>query len=95
MSPLLFGLYFDRVVEFIKLNTHAEDAIYVVQLAILAALNADDVILLAPSPSSLQSQVTCLADFASSECLHMSISKTLVLLENCICELKVAGQSLE
>ena len=53
LSPLLFGLYFDRVVEFIKLNAHTEDAIYVPHLAILAALYADNVILRAPSPSSL------------------------------------------
>ena len=53
MSPLLFLLYFDGVVEYIKLNGHAEDVIYVSQLCILAALYADNVILLAPGPSSL------------------------------------------
>ena len=95
MSPLLFGLYFDRIVECIKFNTHAEDAVYVAQLAILAALDADDIILLAPSPSSLQSQLTCLADFASFQCLHVSIPKMLVLLENCTGELKVTKQPLK
>ena len=53
MSPLLFGLYSDIVVKLIKFNTNAENATYMAQLAILAALYADNVILQAPSPSSL------------------------------------------
>ena len=83
MLPLLFGLYFDRVVEYIKTHTAATDVIRVAQLMLQAALYADDVILMAPSPSSLQTQLTCLADFAGAEHLRVSKEKTLVLLENC------------
>ena len=54
MSPLLFGLYFDRVVEYIKTHTAASDVLRVAQLTLQAALYADDAILMAPSPSSLQ-----------------------------------------
>ena len=46
------------------------------------ALYADDVILMAPSPSSLQTQLTCLANFVDAEHLRVSKEKTLVLLEN-------------
>ena len=53
------------------------------QLTLQAALCADDVILMAPSPSSLQTQLTCLADFAGAEHLRVSKEMTLVLLENC------------
>ena len=91
LSPLLFGLYFDRVVEYIKSNTQAADASYVAHLAMLAALYADDVILLAPSPKSLQAQLTCLSTFSASEFLRVSIPKTLVLLENCDGTLKIAN----
>ena len=83
MSPLLFGLYFDRVVEYIKVHTDTPDAVKVAHLMLQAALYADNVILMAPSPSSLQSQLTCLADFAGAEHLRVSKEKTLVLLENC------------
>ena len=52
-------------------------------LTLQAALYADDVILMAPSPSSLQTQLTSLAVFAGAEHLRVSKEKTLVLLENC------------
>ena len=83
MSPLLFGLYFDRVVEYIKTHLAAIDALRVAQLTSQAALYADDVILMAQSPSSLQTQLTCLADFAGAEYLRFSKEKTLALSENC------------
>ena len=95
MSSLLFGLYFGRVVKHMKLDIHTADAIYVAQFAILIVLYADDIILLALSPSSLQSQLTCLSDFASLERLCMSIPKMLILLENCFSELKVSRQPLK
>ena len=43
----------------------------------------DDIILMAPNPSSLQTQLTSLADFAGAEHLRVSKEKTLVLLEKC------------
>ena len=83
MPLLLFGLYFDRVVKYIKTHTVTIDALRVGQLMLQAALYADDVILMAPSPSSFQTQLTCLADFAGAEHLRVSKEKTLVLLANC------------
>ena len=50
-------------------------------LMLQAGLYADDVILMAPSPSSLQNQLTILADFSGAEHLRVSKEKTLVLLE--------------
>ena len=83
MLPLLFGLYFDRVVEYIKVRTNTPDTVKVAHLMLQVALYADNVILMAPSPSSLQTQLTCLADFADAEHLRVSKEKILVLLENC------------
>ena len=84
MSPLLFGLYFDRVVEYIKTFTAITDIVQVAQPMLQAALYADDIILMASNPSSLQIQLTSLADFAGAEHLRVSKEKTLVLLENCM-----------
>ena len=83
MWLLLFGLYFDCVVEYIKTHTATTDVVQVAQLMLQTALYADDVILMAPRPSSLQTQLTCLADFAGAEHLQVSKEKTLVLLQNC------------
>ena len=83
MLPLLFVLYFDRVVEYIKNHTNTLNTVKVAHLMLQVVLYADDIILMAPSPSSLQTQLTCLADFAGAEHLRVSKEKTLVLLENC------------
>ena len=83
MSPLLFGLYFDQVVDDIKTHMAATDIVQVAQLTLQVALHADDIILMAPNPFSLQTQLTSLADFAGAEHLQVSKEKTQVLLENC------------
>ena len=83
MSPLLFDLYFDHVVEYIKTHMATTNVVQVAQLTLQVALYTDDVILMAPNPSSLQTQFASLADFAAAEHLRFSREKTLVLLKNC------------
>ena len=83
MSPLLFSLYFDRVVDFLGQHIPAPQAIQIANLVIRAALYADDVILFAPKPTSMQACITCLVTFAATECLRIIIPKTIVLMENC------------
>ena len=94
MSPLLFALYFDRVVKYIQTHTTTHDAVHIASLTLQAALYADDVILAAPSPSSLQAQLTCVRSFASSESLRVSGEKTIVLLEKCSGAIKLGAQQL-
>ena len=65
MSPLLFGLYFDRVINFLGQHIPASKAIKIVNLVVRAALYADDVIKFAPKPTRMQASVTCLATFAA------------------------------
>ena len=91
MSPLLFALYFDRVVKYIQEHTTIHDAVHITSLALQAALYADDVILTAPSPSSLKAQLTCVCSFASTESLRVSGEKTVVLLENCTGAIKLGA----
>ena len=50
--------------------------------------------LMASSPSSLQTQLTCLADFAGAEHLRVSKEKTLVLLENCTGKVQLEATEL-
>ena len=95
MLPLLFGLYFDHVVDYIKPHTATPDVVQVAQLTLQAALYADDIILMAPNPSSLQTQLTILADFAGAEHLWVSKEKTLVLLENCTGKLHLDATELQ
>ena len=60
-----------------------------------AALYADDIILMALNPSSLQTQLTSLADFAGAEHLRVGKEKTLVLLENCMGKLHLDDTELQ
>ena len=48
MSPLLFSLYFDRVVEHLHAQVCEKNMVKVANTSIAAALYADDVALLAP-----------------------------------------------
>ena len=53
LSPLLFSLFFDRVVAYIQARVNATDCLHVAGLLVTAALFADDVALLAPGPTCL------------------------------------------
>ena len=95
MLPLLFGLYFDHVVDNIKTHMAATDVVQVAHLTLQAALYVDDIILMAPNPFNLQIQLTSLADFAGAEHLQVSKEKTLVLLENCSVKLHLDATELQ
>ena len=53
MSPLLFSLFFDRVVQHVTTDVHPRHMLDVGGIPVPPALYADDVALLAPIPSSL------------------------------------------
>ena len=95
MLPLLFGLYFDHTVEYIKAHMAATDIVQVAQLMLQAALYVDDIILMAPNPSSLQTQLTSLADFAGAEHLRVSKEKNLLLLQNCTGKVHLDAEELQ
>ena len=93
--PLLFGLYFDGVVKYIKTHMATTDTVQVAQLMLQAALYAGDIILMAPNTSSLRTQLTCPADFATAEHLWVSKEMTLVLLKNCTGKVDLDGTELQ
>ena len=53
LSSLLFGLFFDRVVEHVHATMHPGDAVIIANIAIWAVLYADDVVLLSPTTPRL------------------------------------------
>ena len=53
MSPFLFSLFFDRVVQHVTTEVQSRHVLHVVGMLVPPALYADDVTLLAPIPSSL------------------------------------------
>ena len=61
----------------------AAAAIHVAGLAIIAALYADDLLLLAPTPTYLQASMDQLLLFCSESGLRVSGSKTVVMHVNC------------
>ena len=79
MLPLLFALYFDRVVEYNASHTHPQDSMQVANLRMHTGLYADDLIHAASDPPSTQRLLTSTACFAKSESLRISKDKTLIL----------------
>ena len=94
MSPLLFSLYFNRVISFLEQYIPTSKAIQIIYLVVRAASYADNVILLAPRPARMQASVTCPGTFAATECLCNSIPKTIVLMENCEGTIQLQGNTL-
>ena len=53
LSPLLFRLFFDRVVEHVRATMHPGDAVTIANVAMWAALYANNVVLLSPTTPGL------------------------------------------
>lgn len=66
LSPTLFGLYIDELEDFILKSSLPGDDFYIYQVLISILLFADDVVLLASSPESLQRLLDGLASFSDS-----------------------------
>ena len=67
MSPLLFSLFFDRVVQHVEMEVQSRHILHIGGKPVPPALYADDVALLAPIPSSLTKLVSSLHDFTAFE----------------------------
>ena len=82
MSPLLFSLFFDRVVKHVETEVQSRHIVHVGGKHVPPDLYADDVALLAPVSSSLTKWVSSLHDFTASEGLRMNAGKTVILQVN-------------
>ena len=81
--------------QYIQSHIAPTGAAYIAWLALSVALFANDVVLIAPGPTSLQPQLTALAQFAEAESLRVSLPKTVTLSFNCSTRVTVAGQELQ
>ena len=100
MSPLLFGLFFDRVVAFVSTHLPADstsDLCYSIAfLVIQLALYADDIAVLAPSVPACQRMVDHISTFCVENGLTINTAddKSQVMLLNCVGNVHVNGANL-
>lgn len=80
----LFGLYIDELEDFLLKSSLPSDGCYIHQVLISILLLADDVVLLASSPDSLQRLLDGLASFCDQRQLVVNLGKTRVMIFNCL-----------
>lgn len=79
LSPLLFGLFIDRVEAWLR--EHAPECGVALQGQLLRVLlYADDLTLLASSPEELQSLLDALQAFCAANSLHVNVDKSAVVV---------------
>ena len=80
MSPTLFGLYIDKLEEW--LNSQRGDGIYLCKVVIRLLLYVDDLILIAKSTLGLQEHLLSLEHFCRRVGMQVNISKTKVMVSS-------------
>lgn len=84
LSPTLFGIFIDELESFLRDSSLSADSCYMHQVLISILPFANDVILLAISPESLQRLLDGLASFCDLRHLFVNLSKTWVMFFNCL-----------
>ncbi|MCO5547078.1 hypothetical protein L7F22_000519 [Adiantum nelumboides] len=77
LSPTLFGLYIDEIVDFIQ---QRGDGVEIGGTTVHILLYADDIVLVAESPEGLQRHLLALDDFCLQRGLSVNLGKTKVLI---------------
>ena len=80
LSPLLFGLYIDRIEPLIQAADPTAPTLNALRVPLL--LYADDLTLLSTTPSGLQSQLDTLHHFCAATHLDVNLTKTEVVIFN-------------
>ena len=78
LSPLLFGLYIDRITPLLEAADPTAPAL--AGLAVAALLYADDLALLSTTPTGLQKQLDALHSFCLSSHLTVNLTKTEIIV---------------
>ena len=81
LSPLLFGLFIDRI-EKVYANILPEVGIQMGCMLVQVLLYADDLVLLAESPAQLQSMLDLLQNFCACNSLTVNVKKSEVVVFN-------------
>ena len=81
LSPLLFGIYIDRLERFLADKCPGAGARLAGQV-LRCLLYADDVVLIAESPAQLQSMLSCLQTFCEASSMFVNRKKSEVVMFN-------------
>lgn len=79
LSPLLFGLFIDRVEEWLH-ERASECGVQLGERLVRVLLYADDLVLLANSPRQLQQLLDALHAFCAENCMHVNVAKSAVVV---------------
>jgi hypothetical protein len=79
LSPLLFGLFIDRVEAWLK-DKAPECGVKLGGELLRVLLYADDLTLLAQTPEALQALLDALHEFCAANCLHVNVDKSAVMV---------------
>ena len=77
LSPLLFGLFIDRVEAWLR--DRCPHGVRLGRRLLQVLLYADDLALVAESPAELQALLDCLHEFCAANCLTVNIAKSEVI----------------
>ena len=79
LSPLLFGLFIDRVEAWLR-DKASQCGVELGGALLRVLLYADDLTLLARSPADLQTLLDALSEFCSANCLYVNVAKSAVMV---------------
>jgi hypothetical protein len=82
LSPLLFGLFIDRLEQYMRARLPGVGCKVDAQTLLQLLLYADDVVLFAESASELQDMLDCLHDFCKANLLSVNVGKSEVVVFN-------------
>ena len=80
LSPLLFGLFFDRIERFFEERCAAAHGVQLAGRLLRMLLYADDLVLLAREKVHLQGMLKILADFCDAMDLEVNVDKTCIVV---------------
>ena len=82
LSPLLFGLYIDRLEPFLTQRLGPNIGAQLAGRVVRVLLYADDLVLLAHSPDQLQQMLDALAEFCKACMMTVNVKKTEIVCFN-------------
>ncbi|MCO5606114.1 hypothetical protein L7F22_060301 [Adiantum nelumboides] len=80
LSPILFGIYIDELLEYV--DTYGDAGSSLARVMIPLLLYADDVVLISDFPEGLQRQLDALQRFCADRDLTLNLGKTKVMVFN-------------
>lgn len=85
LSPLLFGLFIDKVERFFTAELGQEVGVRIADAMCRVLLYADDLVLMADTPEQLQQLLDCLSRFCKACCMNVNTTKSEIVCFNRSC----------